>query len=157
MDEPRPFEQRKRDAVAILSAPAADAWVATASADGQAYLVPLSIGWTGESIVLVTPRRSPTARNLSASSRGRLALGGTRDVVMIDAALARAVDIDAAPSALLATFASQSGWDPRGESDADQYEVFELRPVRVQAWREANELAGRTLMRDGGWIDQPVA
>jgi hypothetical protein len=24
--------------------------------------------------------------------------------------------------------------------------------VRVQAWREANEIAGRTLMRDGTWL-----
>lgn len=27
-----------------------------------------------------------------------------------------------------------------------------LRPVRVQAWREADEIAGRTLMRDGRWL-----
>jgi len=27
-----------------------------------------------------------------------------------------------------------------------------LRPLRVQAWREANEIAGRTLMRDGAWL-----
>ena len=29
------------------------------------------------------------------------------------------------------------------------YVFLVLRPVRVQAWREANEIAGRTLMRDG--------
>jgi len=27
-----------------------------------------------------------------------------------------------------------------------------LRPVRVQAWREADEMTGRTLMRDGEWL-----
>ncbi len=27
-----------------------------------------------------------------------------------------------------------------------------LRPVRLQAWREANEIKGRTLMRDGAWV-----
>jgi len=27
-----------------------------------------------------------------------------------------------------------------------------LRPLRVQAWREVNELPGRTLMRGGAWI-----
>jgi len=27
-----------------------------------------------------------------------------------------------------------------------------LRPVRIQAWREVNELSGRTLMRGGLWI-----
>jgi hypothetical protein len=29
-----------------------------------------------------------------------------------------------------------------------------LRPERIQAWRERNELSGRTLMRAGRW--QPV-
>jgi NADPH-dependent FMN reductase len=27
-----------------------------------------------------------------------------------------------------------------------------LRPRRIQAWREENELAGRDLMRDGRWL-----
>jgi hypothetical protein len=27
-----------------------------------------------------------------------------------------------------------------------------LRPDRIQAWRESNELAGRLLMRDGTWL-----
>jgi hypothetical protein len=28
-----------------------------------------------------------------------------------------------------------------------------LRPDRIQAWRESNELAGRLLMRGGEWLD----
>jgi hypothetical protein len=27
-----------------------------------------------------------------------------------------------------------------------------LRPLRIQAWREVDELPGRTLMRGGAWI-----
>jgi len=27
-----------------------------------------------------------------------------------------------------------------------------LRPEQIQAWREENELAGRTLMRGGAWL-----
>jgi len=27
-----------------------------------------------------------------------------------------------------------------------------LRPLRIQAWREVNELPGRTLMRAGAWL-----
>jgi len=27
-----------------------------------------------------------------------------------------------------------------------------LRPDRVQAWREADEIAGRTIMRAGDWL-----
>ena len=153
MAPPRGPQQRKADTLGLLSAPAADAWVATASSDGQSYLVPLSIGWTGESIVLVTEARSVTARNLFRASRPRLAVGGTRDVVMIDAELIGDHPLSDAPVTLAEAFASQSGWDPRNDGNAAAYRLFELRPVQLQAWREANEIAGRTLMRDATWVD----
>ncbi len=47
-------------------------------------------------------------------------------------------------------YAGQADWDPREESDS--YVFVLLRPTRVQAWREANELAGKLLMRDGVWL-----
>ena len=153
MDPPRGLEQRKADALGLLSAPAADAWVATASADGHAYLVPLSIGWTGESLVLVTEARSVTARNLLRALRSRVAVGGSRDVVMIDAELVGDHAVVGAPANLVDTFVSQSGWDPTKDGNAADYRLFELRPVQVQAWREANEIAGRTLMRNASWVD----
>ena len=34
----------------------------------------------------------------------------------------------------------------------DGYLYFAIEPRRLQAWREANELAGRQLMRDGQWV-----
>jgi hypothetical protein len=155
MAAPRPHGQRRADALAILTAPAADAWVATASASGGAYLVPLSIGWTGDSVVLVTLRRSPTAHNLRSAPGVRLGLGGTRDVVLIDGDVITIADLETAPDALVDAFAAQSGWDPRQDSNAADYQVFEVRPVQLQAWREANELRGRTLLRDGEWLDDP--
>lgn len=83
-----------------------------------------------------------------------MALGGTRDVVMIIAELVGDYALATAPRNLVSSFASQSGWDPTESSDADEYRLFELRPARIQVWREANELAGRTLMRDGEWAEQ---
>jgi hypothetical protein len=62
---------------------------------------------------------------------------------MIDAALERTVDV--ADEVLGAAYVAQADWDPRTSSG---YVFLVLRPVRVQAWREANELAGRTLMRE---------
>ena len=44
----------------------------------------------------------------------------------------------------------QADWDPR--KSADRMRFLVLRPLRTQAWREVNELPGRTLMRDGAWI-----
>ena len=73
--EPRGRAIRAADSLAVLAAPVADVWVATASSEVRPHLVPLSLAW-----------------------------------------------------------------------------VEELRPVRVQAWREADEIAGRDLIRDGRWL-----
>ena len=45
----------------------------------------------------------------------------------------------------------EAAWDPRHEPEP--YVFILLRPRRVQGWREANELAGRVLMRAGEWLD----
>ena len=47
-------------------------------------------------------------------------------------------------------YAADVGWDPR--SEGPPYVAYLLTPVQVQAWRESNELADRTLMRDGTWL-----
>jgi hypothetical protein len=57
--------------------------VASASADGAPYLVPLSF-WDGEALLMATPTDSPTGRNLAATRAVRLGLGHTRDVSMIE-------------------------------------------------------------------------
>jgi hypothetical protein len=46
-------------------------------------------------------------------------------------------------------FAAATGFDPRELTTP--YLYFRIRPERVQAWREANELEGRDLMRGGTW------
>lgn len=47
-----------------------------------------------------------------------------------------------------ATYAAHCGWDPRNQAGLNVY--FTATPVTIQAWREANELAGRIIMRGGG-------
>ncbi len=152
--EPRSAIQRKVDTLAKLSTRAMDVWVASASmsADGtaQAYLVPLSLAWIDERVVIALESDSRTARNIISSTTARLALGPTRDVVIIDATLEEAVGLEDAPPSLAERYADQADWDPR--TAAGRYLFIKLRPVRVQAWREANELTGRTLMRQGSWI-----
>ncbi|SKC82690.1 hypothetical protein [Krasilnikoviella flava] len=151
---PRTREQRLADTLAMLRTPARDAWVATASvaADGTAapYLVPLSLAWIDDRVVLALDATSRTGRSLLASGTARLSLGGTRDVVMIDAVLERSVRVVEAPEELAEGYAAQADWDPRPGGEHDLYLV--LRPRRVQAWREVDELAGRVLMRDGAWL-----
>lgn len=150
--EPRSAVQRKADTLAQLAAVGADVWVSSATSlpDGASpYLVPLSLSWLDERIVVALPGDSRTARNVVEHGTARLGLGPTRDVVMIDAVLERTLPVEdaAAPGE---RYAAQAGWDPRTAGGG--YVFLVLRPVRVQAWREANEIAGRTLMRDGVWL-----
>jgi len=146
----RTGRQRKADAIARLEAIHADTWVATASPSGAVHLVPLSYAWTGEHILIAAQPGAVTARNIVASGGARLGFGPTRDVVLVDCALDRVVDAnDPAATEAGVRYAEQADWDPRLESDA--YVYLLLRPRRIQAWRESNELDGRLLMRDGEW------
>jgi hypothetical protein len=152
--EPRTGEQRKAHALAKLTAPAADVWVSTAAvdADGHAspHMVPLSLAWIDERVVLATEADSATVRNIMSERHARLGLGPTRDVVIIDAELEQVYGLDDVPADVAQGYAAQSDWDPRESGERMRFLV--LRPQRIQAWREVNELPGRTLMRGGAWI-----
>jgi hypothetical protein len=47
-------------------------------------------------------------------------------------------------------FAANTGFDPRQLTTS--YLYFRIHPPRLQAWREANELKDRELMRGGHWV-----
>jgi hypothetical protein len=145
--DPRPRAQRRRDTEHRLTHDV-DCWVASASADGAPYLVPLSFDWDGEAVLVATPADSPTGRNLAATRTARLGLGGTRDVSMIDGAV-EVLEIDALPPGYGDRFAERTGFDPRALTTP--YRWFRIIPRRIQAWREVNELPDRELMRDGRW------
>ncbi|TDC54297.1 pyridoxamine 5'-phosphate oxidase family protein [Actinomadura sp. KC345] len=146
--EPRSRARRRHDTEHRLTHDI-DLWVATASADGTPHLVPLSFDWDGRKLLAATPADSPTGRNLTKTRTVRLALGHTRDVTMIDAEV-DVLDIDALPKERGDRFAERTGFDPRAQTTP--YRWFRITPLRVQAWREVNELPGRDLMRNGRWI-----
>ena len=123
--------------------------MASASADGAPYLVPLSFDWDGEALLVATPTDSPTGRNLAATGAARLGLGHTRDVSMIEGDV-EVLEIDALPQERGDRFAARTGFDPR--TLATPYRWFRITPRRIQAWREAHELPGRDLLRDGQWL-----
>ena len=145
----RTAKQRKQDTLRRLEHDE-DAWVATAGEDGGApYLVPLSFVWDGTTLLFATPAASPTGRNLVSTGVARLGIGPTRDVVMVEGTVVMLTPDDL-PEEDAEIFASQTGFDPRQLTTP--YLYFRIRPQRVQAWREANELKGRDLMRDGEWL-----
>ncbi len=149
MAPPRDRDQRRIDALGRLESDI-DVWVATSDADGSPHLVPLSLDWDGVQIVICAGRESLTIQNLMRSSIARLGIGPTRDVVMIDAVVEESVGADGVSTAMAEHYARRTGWDPRRE--AGGYVYVCLRPRRIQAWRESNEIAGRTLMRNGEWL-----
>src|SRR5262249_45412551 len=130
-----------------------DAWVATAG-DVAPYLVPLSFLWDGATLLIATPTASPTGRNLRATGRIRLGLGATRDVVLVEGTV-EATPAGDIPDDSGDAFAIKTGFAPRELSTPSHY--FRVRPRRVQAWREVNELDDRDLMRDGRWMATPTS
>ncbi len=143
----RSAEQRIRD-VLELFAIEEDAWVASASADGNAHLVPLSFHWTGQAFIMALPGKSVTARNLRRAGWARIAIGPTRDVAIVEGP----VEISAPPD-------DDPIWDAHAEScgfDARQptgfYSLISLTPDQIQAWRNPDELQDRQIMRSGSWV-----
>lgn len=146
--EVRSTSERMADVRAKL-ATEVDLWVASASAAGDAYLLPLSFYWDGSRLTVATPKRSRTARNLRRAGWARMALGPTRDVVILEGPIE---EIPAAVDAALAdAHAQAAGFDAR--EGPEEYVFIRMTPVCVQAWRNPAELAERDVMRDGKWLE----
>ena len=144
---PRSREERIKDTLEDLRTEV-DVWIATATRSGTPYLVPLSFYWTGEAMIVTTPRSSRTSRNFLGSGRARAAIGRTREnVVVIDARveeMAVGEDVELEDAYVRATDFDPRPWDAG-------YTFFRLIPQRIQAWRgdDADELRDKDLMRDG--------
>lgn len=144
-EPPRSREQRIADTMHHLEHDV-DAWLATTDSQ-RPWLVPLSFIWHDGRLVFATDASSPTISNAKIASRVRIALGATRDVVLIDGDAAVAPSSDMSDAEVDA-YRRKNDSDPRGWADS----ILRVSPQRVQAWREENELRGRTLMRDGVWL-----
>ena len=145
----RTAQQRKADTLRRLSSDV-DTWVATADpASGTPYLVPVSFLWDGTTVLISTPAASPTGRNLRATGKARLGIGPTRDLVLIEGTVETETAAGEIGAQVGDAFAAKTGFDPR---ELDGYAYFHIRPLRLQAWREVNELAGRDLIRGGSWV-----
>lgn len=147
MSGTRPVSRRIADSNDVLRRETT-AWVAT-SGPGGPHLVPLVFHYDGDVLTFATFADSATARNASTNDRVRVAVGHPYDVVMIDGTVQivepRHIDRDVgdAHASLL-----HGGPDPRS---VPGLLYLQLRPSRIQAWRNVPELEGRTIMRDGLW------
>jgi hypothetical protein len=140
--------QRRTDVVRKLESDN-KLWIATASPDGNAHLVPFSFVWDGEHLIMATRQDSPAARNAASTGNARVALGDFSDVVLIDGRVTL-VSQQAMDGALAERLARVSGIDAR---HTPGFIYLQLLPTRIQAWwSNAAELASPTVMRDGRWL-----
>jgi hypothetical protein len=144
----RSKSQRRADALARLRGDV-DLWVASASETGAAHLVPLSYYWDESTLTMALPRASRTCVNLVRAGWARVALGHTRDVLILEG------PVEVIPigrdRTLEDSHAKAAGFDPR--TLAEEHIYLRITPREIQAWRESNELDGRYLMRKGRWLD----
>jgi hypothetical protein len=98
---------------------------------------------------VATPLDSVTARNVIRAGRMRVSLPSTLDVVILEGPI-EVIPVDA-DETLADAHATAAGFDPRQEPN--QYVYLRLTPAFVQAWRNVAELKGRTIMRDGTWLE----
>jgi len=144
----RSTAERSSHARARLEADS-NVWVATASSDGTPHLVPLSLAWIDDQIVVATAADTPTGRNVIESGKARAALDSADDVVIIDADARVVLFADAEPS-MVERYVERVGWDPSNEPG--QWALLVLTPTRGQAWIGPAEIAGRTFIRNGTWL-----
>jgi hypothetical protein len=120
-------------------------WIATASPDGSAHLVPFSFVWDGAHLYMATSQENPAARTTGRTGKARVALGNFGDVVLIDGPVAMVAPQDL-NNALAERLKQVSAIDAR---QAPGFVYLQLTPERIQAWWSASELGTPTIMRQG--------
>lgn len=126
-------------------------WLATASDGRGPHLIPVSYWWDGARLLTATFENSRTLRNVRVQPRVRASIGSTGDVLIIDAMAAIMAAADVGETAAEG-YARASGV-PRS---APGFTYVELVPQRMLVWRGPVEFSGRTVMRAGVWLDEPV-
>ncbi|TDD37298.1 hypothetical protein E1287_09080 [Actinomadura sp. KC06] len=128
-------------------------WLATGSDGHGAHLIPVACTWDGSALYTATFAKSRTVANVKGHPQARVALGDTADVVMIDtsASLVNVPDVDAD----IAERYAKVSTDPRAYPEG-RFVYLRLRPTRILVWNGLHEFVGRTVMRDGRWLDEPV-
>jgi hypothetical protein len=148
---PRTLLERRAAAVERLSSNS-NLWLATASDGRGPHLIPVSYWWDGSRLTTATFENSRTLENVRARPKVRVSIGSTGDVLMVDATATIVAVIDIDPGAAEG-YARAAGNDPRSVPGSTHVQLV---PQRMQVWRGPAEFAGRTVMRDGVWLDTPV-
>ena len=112
----------------------------------------MSYWWDGAGLTTATFEGSRTWQNVRTQPKVRASIGSTGDVLMIDAT-ATIVPVADLGERAAEGYAQASGNDPRS---VPGFAYLRLAPRRMQVWNGPAEFAGRTVMRAGAWLDDPV-
>ncbi len=143
---PRLVARRRADVTAVLDNLEL-AWIATTGPAGP-HLVPLGCAWNGTALMMATHRGNRTVRNLAHCARTRITPGNATDVVILDGTT-EVVDPVRVPPADRSTVARL----PMNPQRAGDVVYLFFVPDRILAWRHRGEIAGRTVMAHGRWLD----
>lgn len=147
----RPLSERREGAMEHLRSHS-NLWLATASDGRGPHLIPASFWWDGSRLTTATFEKSRTLKNIRAQPKVRASVGSTGDVLMIDAT-AVIVAVADIGTAAAEGYARASRNDPRS---VPGFTYIQLTPERMQVWKGVAEFTGRTVMRGGVWLDNPV-
>ncbi|MGH3165215.1 MAG: pyridoxamine 5'-phosphate oxidase family protein [Trebonia sp.] len=150
MEQARTLSER-RDAALERLGSGGNLWLATVGDGRGPHLIPVSFCWDGTRLTTATFENSRTLRNVAAEPRVRVSIGTTSDVVMIDAVAAVVAAADLEDSAVEG-YEKASGV-PRSTKG---FVYLQLTPKRMQVWRGPAEFSGRTVMRAGVWLADPI-
>jgi hypothetical protein len=117
---------------------------------GVPHLIPLSLAWDGEHLLLATPTNSPTVGNATATGAVKATLDSADDVVLVDGAI-EVTDLAAADASRFDTSLQRVGWNPADQDG--EWSLLVVTPKTVRAWNSVAEITGRTIMESGCWLE----
>ncbi len=124
-------------------------WLSTSHPEHGPHQVPLWFLWDGRAVWMCTGAASPTARNVRAEPRVRLALPDAFDVVLLQG------EAECFPDQEVPR--RRRGRSPTGSAGIrageDSFLYLRVVPGTVRAWHGEPELRGRVVMRDGNWLE----
>ena len=124
-------------------------WLGTADKTGKPHVIAVFAWWHSDALVISTLTGSRTARNMERNPRVTLATGPFDDAIIIHAQMIESRAVDDAPD-MAHGFNAALGGEP--SQIGEGWTFFRLRPTKIQAFRDFDELEGRDVMIDSRWL-----
>ena len=144
----RDVATRKKDVLETL-AKNGRFWLGSADPAGRPHVIAVSAWWESDALVIATLGSNRTARNIEMNPRVTLATGAFNDAIIIHAQMIESRAVEDSQD-IAQGFKKAMGWEP---SEVGSGWVFlRLRPTKIQAFRDFEEIEGRDVMIRSRWL-----